>query len=41
MQLLAVIGPATQCRGGLDEQDLAVRVLAAIDRWPELIGKKP
>ena len=41
MQLLPVVGPPTQRRGGLDEQDLAVSVLAAVHRRSELVGEEP
>ena len=41
MQFLAVVRPTTQRRSGLNEQDLAVRVLAAVDRRTELVGEEP
>jgi hypothetical protein len=40
-QLLAVIGPPAQRRGGLDEQDLAMGVLTAVNRRAELVGEEP
>ena len=41
VQLLAVIGRATQRRGGLDEQHLAVGMLTAVHRRTELVGEQP
>ncbi len=41
MQLLAVVAALAQRRGGLDEQHLAVGVLAAVDRRAELVGEQP
>ncbi len=41
MQLLPVVAALAQRRGGLDEQDLAVGVLAAVDGGAELVGEQP
>lgn len=41
VQLLAVIGPTPERRGGLDEEHLAVGMLAAIGRRTQLVGEEP
>lgn len=41
VQLLPVVAALGQRRGGLDEQDLAVGVLACVDRRAELVGEQP
>ena len=41
MQLLPVIGPTPERRGGLDEQHLAVGVFAAVCCGPQLVGEEP
>ena len=41
VQLLPVIAAFPQCRAGLDEQYLAVGVLAAVGGGAELVGEQP
>ena len=41
VQLLPVIGPTPERRGGLDEQHLAVGVFPAVHRRTELVGEEP
>ncbi len=41
VQLLAVVGPTPERRGGLDEQHLAVGMLAAMGRRTQLVGEEP
>ena len=41
VQLLPVITPLGQGRGGLHQQHLAMRVLAAVHRRAELVGEQP
>jgi hypothetical protein len=41
VQLLPVVAAFAQCRGRLDQQYVALRVLAAVRRWPQLVGEQP
>ena len=41
VQLLAVVRPTPQRRGGLDEEHLAVGVLAAVCGRTQLVGEEP